>query len=104
TLTGRRACTMYHQYVGSTDAAGNSASDTNGGTYYTFTTGVNVMPTYNSTDVPKTIADNSTVTSTLTVTDNKTITDLNVNIGNITHTYDGDIEISLIGPDATTVI
>jgi subtilisin-like proprotein convertase family protein len=104
TVTGLVPCTQYYYYVGSTDAAGNSSTDAPGGTYDTFTTGVNSMPTYDSTDVPKTIADNSTVTSTLAVVDNKTITDLNVNIGNITHTYDGDLEISIIGPDGTTVI
>jgi alkaline phosphatase len=38
TLTGLSAATTYYYQVRSTDAAGNTATDNNGGTYYTFTT------------------------------------------------------------------
>jgi subtilisin-like proprotein convertase family protein len=102
-LSGLTECTNYYYYVSSTDSAGNGCSNNNNGNYYTFTTGVNVVPTYNSTDVPKTINDNSTVTSTITVTDNKIIQDVNVTIGNITHTWDADLDIYLIAPDNTRV-
>jgi alkaline phosphatase len=38
TITGLSAATTYYYQVKSTDAAGNTATDNNGGTYYTFTT------------------------------------------------------------------
>ncbi len=51
------------------------------------------------------IPDNNTtgVTSTINVSDSMTITSVSVYV-NITHTYKGDLEVSLIGPDNTTVI
>jgi subtilisin-like proprotein convertase family protein len=51
------------------------------------------------------IPDNNTtgVTSTMNVTATGTIADLRVRV-NITHTYKGDLEVSLIGPDNTTVL
>jgi subtilisin-like proprotein convertase family protein len=104
TLTGLSPCTTYFISVTSEDRAGNTATDTNGGVYYSFETPQLSQPTYDSTDVPKTIADSSTVTSTLAVADNKVIQDVNVTIGNITHTYDGDLEIRLTAPDATVVL
>ncbi|MFB3852173.1 MAG: trypsin-like peptidase domain-containing protein, partial [Acidobacteriota bacterium] len=51
-VTGLTECTTYYFSVTSSDAAGNSASDDNNGNYYTFTTGMNVTPEYDSTDVP----------------------------------------------------
>lgn len=59
--------------------------------------------TYTSTDVPKTIPDNSTVLSSITVAASNTISD--VNVKNITGTHDwrSDLEFKLIGPDATEV-
>jgi subtilisin-like proprotein convertase family protein len=102
-LTGLTQCTSYRFSVSSTSAGCYTILDTNGGSYYTFETGINVNPTYNSTDVPKTISDNSTITSSIIVTDNKIIQDVNVTIGSITHTYDGDLSIYLIAPDNTRV-
>ena len=51
------------------------------------------------------IPDNNTtgVTSTLNVAATGTVADLRVRV-NITHTYQGDLEVSLIGPDGTTVL
>jgi len=43
------------------------------------------------------------VTSTINVPVSMTITSVSVNVG-ITHTYQGDLEVSLIGPDNTTVL
>jgi hypothetical protein len=57
---------------------------------------------YCSTDVPKPIPDLTTITSTLTIAQACTIVDLNVEL-DITHTYDGDLDVYLIGPDATRV-
>ena len=102
-VTGLLPCTTYYFSVASVDLAGNGTTEDNGGAYYTFTTGVNVNPTYASTDVPKAIPDNTTVTSTIAVADDKVIQDLNVTITNITHTYDGDLDIFIIAPDAAEV-
>ncbi len=54
---------------------------------------------FESTDVPKTIPDLTTVDSTRTIAASVgTITDIDVRIGSLTHTFDGDLVISLIGP------
>lgn len=47
------------------------------------------------------IPDRSTVESTIVITENFTIADLNVSV-NISHTYVGDLIITLIGPDGTS--
>src|SRR5262249_42962521 len=51
------------------------------------------------------IPDNDTtgVTSTLTYTETGTVASVRVRV-NITHTYQGDLEVALIGPDNTTVL
>jgi subtilisin-like proprotein convertase family protein len=51
------------------------------------------------------IPDNNTtgVTSTINVPNSMTITSVKVQVG-ITHTYQGDLEVALIGPDNTTVL
>ena len=51
------------------------------------------------------IPDNNTtgITSTINVAVTGTVADLRVRVG-ITHTYQGDLEVSLIGPDGTTVL
>ena len=57
-----------------------------------------------SNNVAVPIPDLSTVVSTITVPANgPTVNDLDVLI-NVSHTYDSDLEISLIGPDSTTII
>jgi aminopeptidase S len=43
------------------------------------------------------------VTSTITVPVSMTITSVSVNVS-LTHTYQGDLEVSLVGPDNTTVL
>jgi subtilisin-like proprotein convertase family protein len=105
-LTGLSACTPYVFSVASTDAANNSASADNGGAYYTFATGVNVQPTYPYLGAPVAIPDNlpSGASATISVPDAKPIVDLNVTINSLTHTFDGDLVIHLIGPDATDVV
>ena len=57
----------------------------------------------NSSDVPKAIPDDGTVTSTLQIAEQARIVDLNARILQITHTFVGDLVIELIGPDGTTV-
>jgi subtilisin-like proprotein convertase family protein len=58
----------------------------------------------NSTDVPKAIPDNGAVVSQLQLTGGGRIDDLNVRIPSLTHTYDGDLIVKLVGPDNTTVV
>lgn len=55
-----------------------------------------------STDVPKTIGDNSTVNSLLPVTLDGEIAEVNVMV-NLTHTYIGDLRLILIAPDGTQI-
>jgi subtilisin-like proprotein convertase family protein/fibronectin type 3 domain-containing protein len=102
-LTGLSECNTYFFSVTSADPAGNTATANNGGAYYTFDTPMISNPTYASSDVPKAIPDASFTTSTLSVPDSKTILDVNVVLGSITHTYDGDLDIFLIAPDGTRV-
>ncbi len=61
--------------------------------------------TFSSGDVPKSIPDNNStgVSSTLTLNDGHSIQDFQVTV-NITHTYIGDLVVSLISPSGTEVI
>ena len=59
--------------------------------------------TLSATDIPKTIADNSTVSSSLDVSAlGGNLTDVNVSL-DITHSYTGDLSITLIAPDSTRI-
>ncbi len=95
-------CTIYLYSVTSTDEAGNSSTDDNQGAYHSFATGVNNQPEYDSSDTPIPIADYQTITSDVTVTDDDTVLDVDVRL-NATHTYTGDLDIFLIGPNGTRV-
>jgi len=55
---------------------------------------------YASTDTPMPLEDDGVVTSTLTVADNYIVGDVNVTL-NISHTWDADLEMTLISPDDT---
>ena len=101
-LEGLDECTVYVFSVTSTDDVGNAVTDDNLGEFHEFATGVNNQPEYPSTDTPLPIADNTTFTSVLTVTDDDTVLDVEVRL-NATHSYTGDLDIFLIGPDATRV-
>jgi len=101
-LEGLTECSIYAFQVFSADAAGNASGDDNGGAYYTLTTGVNNAPEFGSTDTPISIVDNMTFTSTVAVVEDETVLDVDVRL-NITHTYDGDLDIFLIGPEGTRV-
>ena len=60
--------------------------------------------THVSSNVPLTLPDEMTTTSTLTVAGRSgAITDVNVTL-DVTHTFDGDLEITLIAPDGTRII
>ena len=60
----------------------------------------------NSADVPKAIPDNTGTgaSSTLTLPGPGTIQDLNVRLGSLTHTWDGDLKIQLRSPAGTIVV
>jgi subtilisin-like proprotein convertase family protein len=58
-----------------------------------------------STDVPKSIPDANLVgvSSTVKVTGGGTVDNIDVTIGSLTHTFDGDLTIDLTSPQGTTV-
>src|SRR5206468_6417148 len=66
--------------------------------YYSFTTGKNVNPTYDYSGPPVNIPDNNAAgaSATIHVNDNKPIQDVNVKIGSLTRTYDGDLVLHLV--------
>ena len=99
-LTG---CTAYVVAVQATDPTGNTASDNNGNAYYGFITLSNVTPTYAYTGPPVAIPDSTTVTATIAVPDVKLVQDVNVKVANLTHTYDGDLVLTLIAPNGVRV-
>jgi subtilisin-like proprotein convertase family protein len=102
TVGGLSECTPYVFSVASADGAGNATADDNGGAYYAFETGVNVQPTYGATDLPKPITDLTSTLSTISVPDNETVLDVEVTL-DLTHTYDGDLDIFLMGPNAVEI-
>jgi len=104
-LTGLAECTLYSFSVTSVDEAGNSATHDNAGAYYNFETGKNVNPTYPTLDPPISIPDNNPTGAeqVIVITDDEPIVDLDVQVF-ITHTFTGDLELSLIGPDGTEVM
>jgi subtilisin-like proprotein convertase family protein len=103
--TGLTCNTAYHYVVQAVGActSGNSAqasattSACTGG-------GGNQVLTFSASPALA-IPDNNTTgaTSTINVPDSMTITSVSVNVG-LTHTYQGDLELALIGPDNTTVL
>lgn len=103
--TGLTCNTAYHYVVQAVGAcaSGNSAqasattSACTGG-------GGNQVLTFSATPALA-IPDNNTTgtTSTINVPDSMIITSVSVNVG-LTHTYQGDLELALIGPDNTTVL
>ena len=64
-----------------------------------------INSTFTATDVPKSIPDNNAtgVTSTLAVTGDGTVASLALSL-NITHTFRGDLVVTLIAPDGSTSI
>ena len=59
---------------------------------------------YTSTDVPKNIVDNTTITSNLPITDKGTINDLDILDLEGTHTWVGDLLFRVISPANTNVL
>jgi subtilisin-like proprotein convertase family protein len=102
-LTLLEECSPYIYSVSSSDVVSNGASDDNSGAYYTFETGKKSEPEFDSTDTPIAIVDNTTHLSTIAVPDDVEVQKVKVRM-NITHTYDGDLDITLITPDGTRIL
>lgn len=60
--------------------------------------------TYDAADLPKPIPDNGNISSDLPVNGGGLARGITVHLGQIDHTYDGDLKIELIAPDNTTVV
>jgi len=105
-LSGLDECSPYSYSVTSADQAGNPTTHDNGGVFFEFETGINVMPVYTTAEPPVSIPDNDPSAGaemSIDIVDDELIVDLNVEVY-ITHTFTGDLELSLIGPDGTEVI
>ncbi len=102
--TGLTCNTAYYYVVQAVSAcaSGNSAQAT--ATTSACSGGTSQVLTFSSTPALA-VPDNNTtgVTSTINVPNSMTITSVSVNVG-LTHTYQGDLELALIGPDNTTVL
>ncbi len=58
---------------------------------------------YQSSDVPKSVTDNIWTESSLVIAENFSAEDVDVEIGNITHTYDSDLDIYIRHPDTAQI-
>jgi subtilisin-like proprotein convertase family protein len=102
-ITGLQECSPYFYSVSSADGVGNQALDDNSGAFHTFETLRDITPSYGSTDTPLPIADNTTFTSVIAVTDSRIVGDVNVTV-DITHTWDGDLILSLLPPTGPPIL
>jgi len=102
--TGLTCNTAYFYVVQAVGACASANSAQATATTNACSVGSNQVLTFSSSPALA-IPDNNTtgVTSTINVPNSMTITSVSVNVG-ITHTYQGDLEVALIGPDNTTVL
>lgn len=94
-LQGEPSDTITVTYDDADDGSGNSAQVTTTG----FISNVTVFA---SADTPIAIEDNTTITSVIDVPLTGVLNDIDV-ILDISHTFDGDLDVFLIGPDGTRV-
>jgi len=101
--TGLTCNTAYFYVVQAVNACGTSGNSSQA-TATTSACSSNQVLTFSATPATA-IPDNNTtgITSTINVPNSMTITSVSVNVG-ITHTFQGDLEVALIGPDNTTVL
>jgi len=104
TVTGLDGCTQYYFAVTSSTPGCYEATDDLGGAFHRFTTGAGTAVNVTATDTPVSIPDNNPTggSSYVTVDSPWPVSDVNLLVS-ITHTYDGDIELFLVGPDGTQV-
>jgi len=102
--TGLTCNTAYFYVVQAVGACASANSAQATATTSACTGGGNQVLTFSASPAAA-IPDNNTtgVTSTINVPNSMTITSVSVNVG-ITHTFQGDLEVALIGPDNTTVL
>jgi subtilisin-like proprotein convertase family protein len=105
TLAGLAPCTTYFYSVTSADAAGNATTDTNGGSYYTFTTSTDTNPAFSYAGPAVAIPDNvpAGISIPIDVPTSKAILDVNVTV-NISHIFDGNLVLRLVGPDGREIV
>ncbi len=103
-IEGLEPCTTYVFEVASTSPNCYTVVDDNGGAFHEFMTTAGTPVLVDSTDTPLAIPDNSPTgaSSTVVVDSVYGVVDVDVLI-NITHTYTGDLDITLAGPNGTTV-
>ncbi|HVE69449.1 MAG TPA: PKD domain-containing protein, partial [Solirubrobacteraceae bacterium] len=68
------------------------------------TGGPGPLASYESADVPKPVTDLTPVESALTVTGAGRVKDLQVRVGDLTHTSAGDVTIELVAPSGASVV
>jgi subtilisin-like proprotein convertase family protein len=104
-LTDLPECSFHGFSVASTDAAGNAASDDNGGSLYSFETVTQSTTDHSSTGSSVAIPDNDPAgaSKTIGVSDTETVSDVDVLV-NITHPYVGDLVLSLIPPVGPEIV
>jgi subtilisin-like proprotein convertase family protein len=102
--TGLTCNTTYYYVVQAVGACASANSAQASTTTNACSGGGNQVLTFSASPAAA-IPDNNTtgVTSTINVPNSMTITSVSVNVG-ITHTFQGDLEVALIGPDNTTVL
>jgi subtilisin-like proprotein convertase family protein len=94
-LTAAPGTVVTFSYVDADDGSGNSA-------VRTATANIRNVVKYFPSDVPVSITDNATFTSQIVITDAGTVADIDLGV-EITHTFDGDLDVFLIAPDGTRV-
>lgn len=104
-LAGLDPCVEYVFEVTSSSPDCYTVTDDNGGSYHAFMTTAGTPVVADATDTPVSIPDATTTgaSSLITVTSPYDVVDVELLV-NITHTYTGDLELFLIGPDGTTVL
>ena len=104
-LAGLEPCTAHFFSVRSADGAGNETEEDNAGSFFGFTTASDHRIDRPSGDTPIAIPDNDPAgaTSTIHVPDHVVVADVDVEV-NITHPYDGDIELYLVTPGGTQIL
>jgi subtilisin-like proprotein convertase family protein len=102
-LSGLLECTDYVFSVESTDDVGNAAADDNGGSYFTFTTGLDTSPSFASSG-PVSIPDNNAGggASVINVPTARPIADVDV-VVNIDHNSSGQLVLSLQPPSGPAI-